>query len=100
MSRVAAEVGARAAAPGAPFGASGARSGRPLWLALCAIALIRAYKTLVSPLLPSACRFEPTCSEYASEAIRRHGLARGGLLAARRLARCRPGPHHGHDPVP
>jgi len=70
------------------------------WPARLALAAIRAYKLLVSPLLPRACRFEPTCSDYAGEAIRRHGLWRGVSLATRRLSRCRPGSHGGFDPVP
>jgi putative membrane protein insertion efficiency factor len=65
-----------------------------------ALLLIALYKAMVSPLLPRACRFEPTCSEYAREAITRYGLARGVRLAAGRLLRCRPGRHGGWDPVP
>lgn len=61
---------------------------------------LSAYKKLVSPLLPQACRFSPTCSVYASEAVLKHGLARGGLLALRRLARCHPFHPGGLDPVP
>jgi putative membrane protein insertion efficiency factor len=61
---------------------------------------IAAYRHVLSPLLPAACRFEPTCSAYAWEAIRRHGAVRGLALAARRLLRCRPGGGFGHDPVP
>ncbi len=75
----------------------GATLGWPVRAALGALTL---YKALVSPLLPRACRFTPTCSEYAADAFRRHGLARGTSLAARRLARCRPGVPGGHDPVP
>lgn len=62
--------------------------------------LIGAYKRLVSPLLPTACRFTPTCSVYAAEAIRRHGSIRGVRLAIARLARCRPFGGGGDDPVP
>jgi uncharacterized protein len=62
--------------------------------------LLRVYKRAVSPLLPPACRFEPTCSAYAEEAVRRHGARRGGALAVRRLLRCRPGCPGGYDPVP
>ena len=65
-----------------------------------AIGLIRIYQWLVSPLLPRACRFAPSCSEYAAEAIGRHGLMRGGWLAARRLLRCHPWGGDGFDPVP
>jgi putative membrane protein insertion efficiency factor len=54
------------------------------------VALLEAYKRHVSPLLPPACRFTPTCSEYARLAVLKHGLARGGVLALWRLARCQP----------
>lgn len=64
------------------------------------IALLRAYKRCVSPLLPPSCRFEPTCSVYAMDAIRRRGASRGAILALRRLVRCRPGKPGGYDPVP
>ena len=63
-------------------------------------AALRGYKRVLSPLLPPACRFHPTCSAYAAEAIERHGLARGGLLAAWRLLRCQPWSAGGFDPVP
>ena len=59
-----------------------------------------AYKRFVSPLLPPACRFTPTCSEYARDAVTRHGVRRGLALAARRLARCHPFNAGGLDPVP
>lgn len=62
--------------------------------------LIAAYRRFVSPLLPRHCRYEPTCSAYAAEAIRRHGALRGGLMAARRIARCHPWAPGGVDPVP
>jgi putative membrane protein insertion efficiency factor len=62
--------------------------------------VLRAYKRVVSPLLPPACRFEPTCSVYAEEAVRRHGARRGTALAVRRLLKCRPGCPGGYDPVP
>lgn len=60
----------------------------------------RAYKRLLSPLLPPACRFEPTCSEYAAEAVQLHGVARGMALALSRLLRCHPWGRGGFDPVP
>jgi putative membrane protein insertion efficiency factor len=65
-----------------------------------AIAVIRLYQMTLSPWLPSACRFQPGCSQYAIEAIRRHGLGRGGWLAVRRLGRCHPFGRAGFDPVP
>ncbi len=65
-----------------------------------ALVLLRAYKILLSPLFAGSCRFVPSCSDYAAEAIRRHGLARGTWLAARRLARCHPFCEAGYDPVP
>jgi putative membrane protein insertion efficiency factor len=61
---------------------------------------IRGYKRLVSPLLPPACRFVPTCSEYAAEAIEKHGPLRGVFLAMRRIVRCAPWHPGGIDPVP
>lgn len=64
------------------------------------VALLRAYKLAVSPLLPPACRFEPTCSRYAEDAVRRFGALRGARMAAHRLLRCRPGCEGGYDPVP
>jgi uncharacterized protein len=68
--------------------------------ARAASAVLRVYQAAVSPLLPRACRYEPTCSVYAREAIERYGLPRGALLAIRRLARCHPFRPGGFDPVP
>ena len=65
-----------------------------------AILPIRAYRLLISPLLGPRCRFYPSCSSYAIEALERHGLLRGGWLALRRLAKCHPGNPGGIDPVP
>lgn len=62
--------------------------------------LIRLYQLVVSPILPGACRYLPTCSDYAMEAVSRHGPVLGGLLTARRLCRCHPWGGHGYDPVP
>ncbi|MDT7544118.1 MAG: uncharacterized protein QOE99_228 [Actinomycetota bacterium] len=64
------------------------------------VALVRGYQRLLSPLLGPRCRFAPTCSAYAVEALTRHGAARGGWLTLRRLARCHPFHPGGHDPVP
>ncbi len=64
------------------------------------IRLLRGYKRWISPLLPAACRFEPTCSEYAREAVEFHGFWRGGALTLRRLLRCQPFSRGGFDPVP
>jgi hypothetical protein len=66
---------------------------------VAALALLAAYRGLVSPLLPPACRFIPSCSEYCADAIEHHGLARGLLLAGRRLLRCHPLAPGGFDPV-
>ena len=65
-----------------------------------ALRLLRWYKTAVSPMLPPACRYTPTCSEYATEAIERYGLLRGGFMATRRLLSCHPFARGGYDPVP
>jgi hypothetical protein len=64
------------------------------------LALVWFYQRFVSPLTPPSCRYAPTCSAYAAEAIRKHGPWRGGRLALRRLARCHPWGGHGFDPVP
>lgn len=64
-----------------------------------AVFLLRGYKWLISPLLPPACRYVPTCSEYTIEAIERYGAARGLLMGAWRLLRCHPFAKGGYDPV-
>ena len=61
---------------------------------------IRFYRKRISPLTPASCRYHPTCSAYALEAIERYGPARGGLLALRRILRCHPFVKGGYDPVP
>ena len=61
---------------------------------------VRLYQFTISPLMPPNCRHLPTCSEYAIEALREHGLFRGGWLAAWRIARCHPFGTSGYDPVP
>lgn len=63
-------------------------------------AMIRGYRYFISPLLGPSCRFHPSCSAYAEEALSRHGALRGGWLAARRLCRCGPWHPGGYDPVP
>lgn len=63
------------------------------------IAILRVYKTAISPFLPSACRFYPTCSEYMMEAVERYGAIRGVWLGLKRLARCHPFHEGGIDPV-
>lgn len=65
-----------------------------------ALALIRFYQRFISPLLPSSCRFEPSCSRYGYEAINRYGIFRGGWLTVKRISRCQPFNPGGYDPVP
>jgi hypothetical protein len=65
----------------------------------CAVAVLRVYKRWISPCLPSACRYHPTCSEYMMQAIEKHGLARGVWMGTRRLLRCHPFHEGGFDPV-
>ena len=65
-----------------------------------ALGLIKLYQNTVSKVIPNVCRFQPTCSHYAFEAIKRHGFARGSWLAAKRLGRCNPFSEGGYNPVP
>lgn len=65
-----------------------------------ALGLLGLYKRFISPILPPACRFAPTCSEYATEAIGKHGMLGGGRMAVARFARCGPWHPGGYDPVP
>ena len=69
-------------------------------LAKAMLALIAFYRTCISPLTPPACRYTPTCSQYAQEAIKKYGPFRGGWLALRRILRCHPFGGSGYDPVP
>lgn len=70
------------------------------WPARLLVGLVQGYRLLLSPWLGSACRFTPTCSAYALEALQRHGARRGAALSAGRLLRCHPWCAGGHDPVP
>jgi putative membrane protein insertion efficiency factor len=69
-------------------------------LAKLMLGLIQFYRYAISPLIPPRCRYTPTCSQYALEAIQKYGAVKGGWLAAKRIARCHPWGGHGHDPVP
>jgi len=77
-----------------------------LWKAFCGLVsrlmlgLIWVYRNFISPLTPAACRYTPTCSQYAVEAIRKYGPFRGGWLAFKRILRCNPWGGSGYDPVP
>jgi uncharacterized protein len=66
---------------------------------LVTLQLLRAYKWAISPLFPPACRYVPTCSEYAMEAVERYGVLRGSLMALVRILRCHPFARGGYDPV-
>jgi hypothetical protein len=67
---------------------------------LVAIGLVRFYQGAISPLSPAACRYHPTCSQYAVEAINKYGALKGGWLALKRISRCGPWGGSGYDPVP
>ncbi|SFB96479.1 hypothetical protein SAMN05421780_102118 [Flexibacter flexilis DSM 6793] len=64
------------------------------------VLLVRIYQYVLSPILPNACRYTPTCSQYTVEALQKHGVFKGLWLAAKRIASCHPWGGHGHDPVP
>jgi putative membrane protein insertion efficiency factor len=65
----------------------------------CVLALLKAYRLIISPLLPASCRFYPTCSSYAIDAVTRYGVISGGWMALKRLLRCHPFDAGGFDPV-
>jgi putative membrane protein insertion efficiency factor len=75
-------------------------SRRPLVLTSALVLLVRAYQRTVSPLFPATCRYIPSCSEYAAQALARHGLVRGVFYASLRVLRCHPWAVGGEDPVP
>ncbi len=64
------------------------------------IGLVRLYQYAISPLTIASCRYTPTCSSYAIQAVKKHGPAKGGWMALKRILRCNPWGGHGHDPVP
>ena len=75
-------------------------SRRPLIATSALVLLVRMYQRAISPLFPATCRYIPSCSEYAAQALRRHGLLRGAWYAAARIVRCHPWAAGGEDPVP
>lgn len=87
-------------AQSAQSGADGSAASMSGWLSAFLLAAIRLYQQEISPRRRPCCRFSPTCSHYAAQALQSHGLRRGLWLAGRRLLRCRPGAAGGSDPVP
>ena len=75
-------------------------SRNPRALTTVAVLVLRVYQRLISPIFPATCRYHPSCSEYAVQALRAHGLVRGSLYAGARLLRCHPWAEGGEDPVP
>jgi len=69
------------------------------WILATTLALLRSYRKLISPLLPPACRFHPTCSQYSYQALQRHGMLKGSIMTIKRLSRCHPFHQGGFDPV-
>ena len=103
LGRVGARLAAFSRRPGGLSAPPPGPPGAGFWgrlLAAPALQAIGLYQRFISPLLPPACRFWPTCSHYAAEAVARHGLGRGGFLAVRRLLKCHPFNAGGYDPVP
>jgi len=64
------------------------------------VLLIKGYQNFISPLSPATCRFQPTCSQYALEALKKHGLFKGSLLTMNRISKCHPWGGSGYDPIP
>jgi putative membrane protein insertion efficiency factor len=64
------------------------------------VLLIKGYQLLISPLLPPSCRYQPTCSQYAKEALNKYGLFKGGWLTIKRISKCHPWGGSGNDPIP
>ncbi|GBE53504.1 putative membrane protein insertion efficiency factor [bacterium BMS3Bbin14] len=87
------------AAPNEPQPDAGRRAVKSAPVALCCVVLLRGYQYFISPLFPPSCRYTPTCSQYAVEAVQRYGAVRGLYLAARRILRCHPFGGGGYDPV-
>jgi len=75
------------------------RTGLTAWPRLLIVGLVRGYRAFVSPFLPPACRFHPTCSQYMIEAVTKYGAIRGVFMGVRRLLRCHPFSPGGYDPV-
>ncbi|MEE1175515.1 MAG: membrane protein insertion efficiency factor YidD [Paludibacteraceae bacterium] len=71
-----------------------------IWIRRIFLLPVIFYKSFISPLFPPVCRFTPTCSQYAVEAVMKHGIFKGSWLAIKRICRCRPGGGSGYDPVP
>ena len=70
------------------------------WIAIPFIFIFRGYQLLISPLFPPSCRFQPTCSQYGIEALKKHGVIKGLSLAIKRIAKCHPWGGKGYDPDP
>jgi uncharacterized protein len=100
LALVAPSVVRRSARAARQATSTGGRQGPSGWLLAFALAAIRLYQQEISPRRGACCRFSPTCSHYAAEALQEHGLRRGLWLTGRRLLRCRPGAAGGSDPVP